>query len=284
MSTLMLHCGGEPVTAEELATITPASVAKANGTEYSPTYMPVDHTELVQTVRTEISSALGDQFSFRSANYGVRKNGAELFALLSWKPTVVDNPSIGYDVGIVNSLNYRIPVRFAGGVGLFICDNMALSGDVLYARKHTKLVWDSIMGKIGQLAELALGTYQETLGDIEKLSKCSLSGNRAYEVLGRLCGNKILTPRMLTAAVKDWHTPRHEQFEPRSMWSLYNCANEAMKKHNPNRIVEAHKMLHSEMVGCVPVDSNHPRHGWQGANNQLKSMHPELADVIPAIA
>ena len=279
MSTLMLHCGGKPVTAKELATITPASVAKANGTEYSSTYMPVDHTELVQTVRTEISSALGDQFSFRSANYGVRKNGAELFGLLSWKPTVIDNPNFGLDVGIVNSLNYRIPVRFAGGVSVFICDNMALSGDVLYARKHTKNVWDSIMGKIGQLADSASDTYTKAITDIQQLSKCELQDNRAYEVFGRLYGNKVLTPRMLTAAVKDWHTPRHEQFEPRSMWSLYNCANEAMKKHNPNRIVEAHKLLHSEMVNCLSIE---------GGSLKKESMHAELAlgynNLVPAIA
>jgi len=275
----MLHCGGKPVTAKELATITPASVAKANGTEYSSTYMPVDHTELVQTVRTEISSALGDQFSFRSANYGVRKNGAELFGLLSWKPTVIDNPNFGLDVGIVNSLNYRIPVRFAGGVSVFICDNMALSGDVLYARKHTKNVWDSIMGKIGQLADSASDTYTKAITDIQQLSKCELQDNRAYEVFGRLYGNKVLTPRMLTAAVKDWHTPRHEQFEPRSMWSLYNCANEAMKKHNPNRIVEAHKLLHSEMVNCLSIE---------GGSLKKESMHAELAlgynNLVPAIA
>ena len=37
--------------------------------------------------------------------------------------------------------------------------------------------------------------------------------------------NHFQVPKVLT----DWRTPRHEAFEPRTAWSLFNCFTEIMK-------------------------------------------------------
>ena len=257
---LMLHCGGKSITEDELGAITPDSVAKANNIEYPETYVPVDHLHLINEIKWCIKATNPNWFEFRSASYGIRKNGAEMFAVLTWKATRdyfgdgdIDN--YGFQIGIVNSMNFRIPIRFVGGISVFVCDNMALNGEIMYARKHTKNVWETIYEKVRLISENAMNIYDDGVKDINHLQEIEITDNRGYEILGRLHGLKVISPRMLTAAIKDWRKPRHEDFASRNLWSLYNCANEAMKKHNPNNIVEAHTALHDEMKYCANVAS-----------------------------
>ena len=75
-----------------------------------------------------------------------------------------------------------------------------------------------------------------------------------YAALGTMFGHGILTPTQASVAFQDWREPRHEEFEDRNLWSLYNCVTEGLKKGPAGGIFSRHAKAHGFFVeNLVPV-------------------------------
>lgn len=233
MDGLMLHCGGKRATRKQITAVMLP--------EQTDTYIPVAHNLLVDKVVEITTEVLPVQLEAEA--FGLARDGDQMFAHLRFK-NGQGNKEMGLCVGLVNSYNKSLQVRLAAGASIFVCDNLMLAGGITYARRHTLNVWEdleeAILERIAQ-AELSFETVVEdakAMGDVDISNLC------AYRVLGELYGERLLTNPMMSEARSEWEKPAHDDFKPRTKWSLYNAITASMKRTPPGKIMENHQRLH----------------------------------------
>ncbi len=241
MSNLLLHCGGQSATLEDLDLI-PLP-------EATESYQPVSHHDLAVSLKTIGQDILTD-YTLIGENYGLARNGNQMFAVLKFKN---DNTEMAMCIGFRNSYDRSMSIGMALGASVFVCDNLALNGDIAVMKKHTKKVMTS-------LEDLAISTlyrsqrnFHSILEDAGKMKHVGFTDNRAYELIGLLFGNGILSPRQLPVVRDNWLKPDHEAFQPRNAWSFYNACTEALKSSPPMQVMERHCKLHETLTGVIDV-------------------------------
>ena len=241
-STLMLHCGGEPATLEEIA-----AVPAPNETD---TYKPLLHYDLaLNTMRIgeEMMSIRG--FKVQRAGFGLSNEGRRMFGLVSFKNGV---EGMGLAVGFRNSYDKTMSAGFAIGGKVFICDNLALAGELVVMRRHTGGIIEELRDKLVLTFHKAHQTWDSLVNDRQRMQESELSNDRAYEIIGLAFGRQLIHPRQFLNVVREWRTPRHEEFKDRNLWSLYNGFTEVYKGLPIHEVMDKHIKLHrfaGELMG-----------------------------------
>ena len=233
---LLLHCGGQHVELNDLQTI-PLP-------EETPSYKPVSHFDLALNL-ADVAINLLHNHTLDSSQYGIARDGKQMFGVHTFRN---GNESMGLSIGFRNSYDKSMSVGIAVGASVFVCDNLALTGEVTVMRKHTTNVWHD-------LEELAITTIYRSKSnfhliqeDAEAMKYDPVDDDRAYRQLGLLYGRGIITPRQIPVVKKEWLKPSYEDFYPRNQWSFYNACTEALKSTPPTKIMEKHIGLHDTII------------------------------------
>lgn len=232
MNGLMLHCGGKSASLGELDLI-----AMPQATE---TYQPVSHYLLARKALT-ITQDLLKGYVLNSESYGLAREGSQMFGVLQFKG---ENPEMGISIGFRNAYDKSMVVGFAAGGSVFVCDNLTISGDIVVMRKHTKNVWADLEEKMIITCYNAVHTFKQLTFDAEQFKTIEMTTDQGFGHLGVLCGHDVIGPRQFVAARNEWIKPRHEAFQPRNGWSLYNAVTEVLKSSPPQEVMERHVELH----------------------------------------
>jgi hypothetical protein len=228
-----MHKGGELITRDQLDLIPMP--------EPTESYVPVSHYHLADKFLTISQDILRD-YVLIGENYGVARRGNQLFAVLKFKSEKSD---MGLSIAFRNSYDRSMAIGMAIGATVFICDNLALSGEIVVMKKHTKNVWT-------ELEETAIATiyksqknYEQIAADAEAFKALPMENTEAFQLMGVLFGNNIISPRQMTVLKSEWLRPSFEEFRPRNLWSFYNAGTESLKSSPPNSIMEKHVRLHN---------------------------------------
>jgi hypothetical protein len=234
--SLLVHRGGQIVTRDDLALV-PVP-------EATDSYIPVPHNNLADTLST-IGRDILKGFTLSNEQYALAREGQQMFGVLAFRN---DHAELGLSIGFRNSYDKSMAIGIAIGAEVFVCDNLALTGDIAIMRKHTANVWSS-------LEDIAISTlyrsqqnFRKIVEDSETLKGRVIDNSEAFKMIGLLFGHGILTPRQLPVVKKEWLTPSYDDFRPRTMWSFYNACTEALKSCPPLVIMEKHISLHTAIT------------------------------------
>ncbi|BFN37809.1 DUF932 domain-containing protein [Fidelibacter multiformis] len=233
MNLLMHTSDGRHVPRTELATI-PLP-------ERTDSYQPVPHAELVRMVET-IGRDILTGYRFDRDDYGLARDGRQLFGTHTYR--VPEDDQMGLTIGFRNSYDKSLSVGLAVGASVFVCDNLAFTGDLTVMRKHTSNVLTDLEDMIIATIFRCRKNYHQISTDAESMAEHALADDEAFQMLGLLFGKSVLTPRQLPIVKKEWLKPSYEDFEPRNMWSFYNACTEGLKGSPPAKIMEKHIALH----------------------------------------
>jgi len=234
--TLLLHQGGQECSLEDLQSIPMPAETRS--------YKPVSHYDLAVNI-ARVARELLREFVLHKSQYGLARNGGQLFGVHSFKNA---NTELGLSIAFRNSLDKSLSVGMAFGAAVFICDNLALTGSIVKVRKHTTLVLKDLEEMILTGVYRARTSFINAVDDAGRMKRIEITNDGAYRAMGHLFGHKVLSPRMMPVALKEWHNPSHEEFEPRTLWSFYNACTEALKISPPQSILERHIQLHSHLL------------------------------------
>ncbi len=236
MEEMILHRGGQLVMKQELDLIPMPQETES--------YVPVSHYHLADKFLT-ISQDLLTDFTLVGENYAIARQGQQLFALLQFKR---DHSEIGLSVAFRNSYDHSLSVGLAIGASVFICDNLALHGEIAMMKKHTKGVWSSLEDLAISTLYKAQKNYDKVIADAEKLKAIPMDNDRAFELMGYLYGHDLVSPRQLTVVKEEWLKPSHPEFRERNKWSFFNATTEALKTCPPTIIMEKHQGVYQALV------------------------------------
>ncbi len=138
---------------------------------------------------------------------------------------------VRFSIGVRNANDKSMRLGMTVGYRVLVCDNMAFSGDFTpVLAKHSKnfsLIDSSRSGWTG-----CSGDSSRSSRHIEGWRQTSVADADAKLLIYRaFVEGELEAPRHLARAVHDeYFLPTHEEFAPRTMWSLSNAFTSAFKK------------------------------------------------------
>lgn len=216
-SSLVLHRGAQTVNAEQLATY------KAPPPEGR--WHPVAHSRVVEVVKTTLRES---GYEIRKEQYGVMRDGSRFFGTLDLATPLTEGVSLS--VGIRNSVDKSFPLGFAAGSRVFVCDNLAFRSELLVRRKHTlhgeRDFVRNIAGAVGGLQSFKDAEAER----IRRFAMTELTADQADAFILRAYERGILGAHQLAGVIHAWRNPAHDDFQPRTVWSLFNAFTSGMRK------------------------------------------------------
>ena len=226
METLVLHRGGWEAT--------PADLASVPVPDPTDSYHPVPYSRFVEEVEIHVPRF---GLTIQSQQFALAREGNQMFGVL----TCTNGHNAGdyaLAIGLRNSYDRSTSVGLVAGTRVFCCDNLAFSGEVQMHRKHTANVFrdlpDLIYRMLAQVAVLKARTDDEIAG----MKVLPVSEERAHHLMVVAIRKNVLPASRLPKVIEAWEEPRHEEFEPRTAWSLFNAFTEVFKAAAPRQQVE----------------------------------------------
>lgn len=220
--SMMLHCGANAATMEEVEhVVTPSP---------TDTWHPIPHHLLIQ--RT-VAALTETGWNIKKAEFGLWGDEGEMMFALMNLTNGHQHDDYGVSIGLRNSHNKRFCAGLAMGSNVFICDNLAFSAEVVFARKHTS----RIMADLERLVFETVGKMAEAkrLQDerIAAYKLVAFTNAVVHDILIRSVDAKVMANSYIAKVLQEWREPRHEAFEPRTAWSLFNSFTEVFKAIHP---------------------------------------------------
>ena len=108
-----------------------AYVMGLSAPDRTPTWGVIGHGQLIETLTKAVETA-GHRIINR--DYSVSEDGGKMFGAFTLDHTTGE---LAWMIGFRNSVNKTLKVGITAGTRIFVCDNMAFSGDFIRFRKHT---------------------------------------------------------------------------------------------------------------------------------------------------
>ncbi|MEA3188724.1 MAG: hypothetical protein QOD99_2554 [Chthoniobacter sp.] len=214
---LILHCGARAVSRHQVTEVfTPRN---------TPSWQPIPHIDLVTEVERTLKT---NRLIVGTQAHSLTHDGARYFGLMEVQRDQSDD-DYTWVLGLRNSHDKTFPAGIAAGMTVFVCDNLSFSGEVKLARKHTRF----IIRDLPQLVQSAVGKlmdrwhHQDTRLRAYKLTE--LFDRGAHDLVIRACDVGVCPNKLIPKVLREWREPRHEAFEARNVWSLFNSFTEALK-------------------------------------------------------
>jgi hypothetical protein len=234
MSQLMLHAGGRVATAEELR--------ECKAPEPVGRWHPVAHAAVLDAVKETLRGA---GYVVRAEKYALARSDARFFGVLDLTTPLATG--VALSVGVRNSVDKSFPLGFAAGSRVFVCDNLAFSAELMVRRKHTvngmKAFGQAIAGAVAGLTSFKEAEESR----IRRMAERELSAAEASHVILAAYRRGIISTLQLPKVCEEWENPRHEDFAPRTAWSLFNAFTEILKPRSvsaPQSFVASTIRLH----------------------------------------
>lgn len=214
---LLLHCGAQAVELDQVA-----AVKTPGATE---TWQPIPHDHLIRTVQRTLAAT---NLTIGTQAHSLSHDGLRYFGLME-----IQNHRTSSDyclvLGLRNSHDKTFPAGIVAGAQVLVCDNLSFSGEVKFARKHTRF----INRDLPQIVERAIGQLHTKWHDqdrrINAYKTVELDDRTAHDLVIRATDVGVCSNRLIPAVLREWREPRHREFEERSVWSLFNSFTEALK-------------------------------------------------------
>jgi len=214
-STLMSHVDTSLVTRKQLANIAPVIA--------TPTFRPVPHIELVETLESILKKR---SINIVKEQFAIGGNGNRLFGTFDLDVNGV--PDSCASMGLRTANDKSMSIQIIAGLRVFVCDNMVLNGDfIALKRRHTSglNLADELFGAVDKYEE----HYATLKGEVENLKAHNLTDLEAKAMIEDVFMERKMPLRLLPDVHRNYFNPPHAEFEPRTAWSLHNAFTEVAK-------------------------------------------------------
>jgi hypothetical protein len=218
-----LIAGGDTsgkLTREQLALVpTPPS---------TPTHQVVPHIEIVQSLEEQLGFR---HIAITSQEYAVSKDGNNFFGVLT-----LDQGAEGssFALGVRNSHSKAFRLSIVVGLRIFVCSNLSFAGDFnIVLAKHSKNF--SLRNSLSIGIDEAQRGFGPMISRVNHWKDVQVNDDAARcSIFRAFIEDQIDAPKHLAKEVwHNWNNPTHDEFRPRTAFSLQNCYTSAFKPLDP---------------------------------------------------
>ena len=224
--TLIIHRGGWEATKADLAAV-PVP-------EPTESYYPVPYGRFVEEVELHVPRF---GLKIQSEQFALAKGGNQMFGVLTCSNGHGPR-DYALAIGLRSSLDRTLAVGMTSGSRVTCCDNLAFSGEVMMHRKHTVNVFRDLPDLIYRMLSQVSSMRERTDGEIAAMKVRELPPAHAHHLMVEAIRANVLPASRLPKVIEAWEEPKHEEFAPRTAWSLFNAFTEVQKGAPPRAQME----------------------------------------------
>jgi len=228
---LMLHAGAKPMDYDALSQL-PVPVA-------TDTHVPIAHAAVVDMVKYSLGfyghEIIGEDF-------GVTPDGMRFFGVLSLRSEYGDYTDT---VGLRNSHDKRFPIGISFGSRVFVCDNLAFSGDHVIRRKHTANAKRELPGLVAEVVEPLRENRLHQARTFDRYRQCALTQTQADHAVLEFYRRGVINLQRIGDVLDAYEKPPHD-WGDETAWRLFNAATFALAGHvaeDPSRTKQLHTVI-----------------------------------------
>lgn len=235
-SALVVHCGARKVTREELK-----QIPIPEGTK---THQPLSHYEIIEVLEEALSFRY---LKVSRDEYAVSPDGMKMFGVMDLNYGFTGG---SFSIGLRNSNDKSMRLALTAGYRVFVCDNMAFSGDFTpLFHKHTRNL--ELKDSISIAVDRIHRGFKSLEGNVKDMHARFLTDNDVRLLIYSAFMDRRIRgiPRNLMSLVHDnYFNPDHDAFKQRNLWSLSNAFTTAFKKLAPMKQFEVTARLGSYLA------------------------------------
>ena len=231
--TFVVHRGGWEATKADLAAV-PVP-------EPTQSYHPVPYGRFIEEIELHVPRF---GLEIRSAQFALAREGAQMFGVLTCSNGVPDR-DYALAIGLRNSYDRSLSVGLTFGSRVFCCDNLAFSGEVTMHRKHTANVFRDLPDLIYRMLSQVSSMRERTDAEIAAMRATVLGPHRAHHLMVEAVKASVVPASRLPKVIEAWEATRHDEFRPRTAWSLFNAFTEDQKRASARLQMEGSLKLSS---------------------------------------
>ena len=247
-STLIAHCGARTVGMQELLAV--------KAPEATRTWFPLSHGSVLQTVKQKLQEG---GFLVEREQLALSRHDARFFGVLDLVSPIA--PGVSLAVGIRNSLDKSLPIGFAAGSRVMVCDNLAFRGEVNVARKHTRFGETRYAEALSRAVSGLTQFKAAETARVTRFQATEIGSTQAESLMLRAYERDILSHRLLPRVISEYRKPSYEEFRAPTLWSLLNAFTTVLgerQKTNPQQFAHLTIRLSDlldEAAGVRPEES-----------------------------
>lgn len=235
----MVHCGGTEVERTALQEVEIPLRTRS--------YCPIPHADLANLIEDELANV---GFRFGQHVHALNRDGQQYFGMAELL-NGDGNTQWALVGGWRSSYDKSLPAGFVVGSDVFVCDNLAFSGEIQLARKHTS----NILRDLPYLVRDAVSQTKvmaEAQGKrYERYQEARLKDHVANHAIIRMLQCGVINTQRVEKVVNEFYEPSHtEHLDPngkRTSWTLFNATTEALKGSGltqlPKRTIALHELM-----------------------------------------
>ena len=221
MLGILYHSHSQLVTRSELMTIPPPPGA--------PTWKPIAHADLIQAIDRQLAVR---GIEIRKEQFAIQRQGARLFAVLDL--AIEASTESCAAMGIRTANDRSMALEIAVGVKVFVCDNLAFSGDLIaLRRKHTtKFDLNADISRAVDRYQAHLLVLQRSIAAIQETP---VSDGEAKILIFDAFRQDILPIRYFKRVSETYFDPAAEMtdVQPRTYRGLHNAFTRSVREMAP---------------------------------------------------
>lgn len=215
---LCLHAGASEVPRTALALVpTPAP---------TETWRPIPHEEYVRRIEWELPRYGLDVVQEAHA---LTYDGSRYFGLVQVAREGLEHADYSLVIGLRNSHDKSLPAGLVAGSQVFVCDNLAFSGEVQIARKHTPNIMRDLPSLVGDALGRLLVMFKTQDERVQRYKTTRLGDAEVHDLIIKALDSKVICASRIPDVLREWREPRYAAFEPRTVWSFFNATTEVLK-------------------------------------------------------
>lgn len=202
------------------------------------TYEFVGHWDIYDELMVNIDRFFGDEilgthfaaFTKNDKEMG-KVVGSKVIGMISLGITTGEaEEKMNLAVGFTNSVDGSSRLIMGAGTNMFICDNTAFSGDLVFGHRHTKNILDQFRAQAVGLVSKAEQVLVSEVRRKNVFGQRPITLQDGTDFLIKLYKKGYLNatggPKksMFGRVMAEWDEPSFETFTERNVWSLYNAA------------------------------------------------------------
>lgn len=237
MNGLMLHCGGQLKTREEVFAIpTP---------EATSSYVPLPYESFLTRIEKQLAV---EGMTVKEEHLALSANGQRLFGLLGLEMPGHEQKPYRCVLGLRNSYDKTCSTGVCIGASVFVCDNLSFNGEVTFSRKHTTHLMRDLSWLIVETISQLPGKFIAQSTKFDVYQNTTITDREAHDLIIQMMDAGVINMSDIRTVVKEWREPRHPEFSKhgKNAWRLFNAATEAIKGdlwRLPARTTKLHDVL-----------------------------------------
>jgi len=229
--------------------VTEAEVIQVPAVPFTNSFHPMHHRQIIDAIR---SGVVATGLEIVKTDYVLASNGNRMFGV--WDLSG-GSDELCWSIGIRNSMDKSMALGITAGTRVFVCDNLAFSGEFVEFRRHTKgLVFDELEFMAYRTMKKMVSNLTQFQAWHEGLKNHSLTEWDAKILLVEIMTNSIIPPSKF-ARFNDLYFGG--VYKP-TLWGFHETVTDVLRDSNLLSLPKKNRMLNLILDNYLEIRSSEP--------------------------